>query len=201
MRLLAIPGPFDARALRRKRAADHHRHRSASAGRQGFVRAGNVVSALQTSNVILPAGDAPHRQHRLQRATQLQSGHRARQLRPIQQSRRFGDRAARRRGQSGRRLLAEQRGIVHVNGKRAAFWRVLFKHSDASTLAVVEATRDSIPIIRGLRATGDGSEDRLRSICFCARGRWLPGSGARGRAFVDPGLADDSGVSGGPGAA
>src|SRR5258708_30166146 len=42
--------------------------------------------------------------------------------------------------------FAEQRAIVHVNGKRATYLAIL-KHSDASTLAVVEATRDTLPVI------------------------------------------------------
>ena len=48
---------------------------------------------------------------------------------------------------------AEQRGIVHVNGKRATYLAIL-KHSDASTLAVVEATRDTLPIIKASAPQG-----------------------------------------------
>jgi len=43
--------------------------------------------------------------------------------------------------------FAVQSNIVHVNGKRAAYLAIL-KHSDASTLAVVEATRDVLPLIK-----------------------------------------------------
>ncbi len=42
---------------------------------------------------------------------------------------------------------AVQNNIVHVNGQRAAYLAIL-KHADASTLAVVEATRDILPLIR-----------------------------------------------------
>jgi multidrug efflux pump subunit AcrB len=49
--------------------------------------------------------------------------------------------------------FAEQRGIVHVNGKRATYLAIL-KHSDASTLAVVEAARDTLPIIKASAPQG-----------------------------------------------
>jgi multidrug efflux pump subunit AcrB len=42
---------------------------------------------------------------------------------------------------------AVQNNIVHVNGKRAAYLAIL-KHADASTLAVVEATREALPAIK-----------------------------------------------------
>src|SRR5207302_2455942 len=43
--------------------------------------------------------------------------------------------------------FAEQRAIVHVNGKRATYLAIL-KHSDASTLAVVVATKDTLPVLK-----------------------------------------------------
>lgn len=42
---------------------------------------------------------------------------------------------------------AVQNNVVRVNGKRAAYLAIL-KHADASTLAVVEATRDILPLIK-----------------------------------------------------
>ncbi|HEV8411173.1 MAG TPA: efflux RND transporter permease subunit [Gemmatimonadaceae bacterium] len=43
--------------------------------------------------------------------------------------------------------FADQTNIVRVNGRRAAYLSIL-KKADASTLAVVEATRDLLPLIR-----------------------------------------------------
>ncbi|HEV2495528.1 MAG TPA: efflux RND transporter permease subunit [Terriglobia bacterium] len=43
--------------------------------------------------------------------------------------------------------FAVQNNIVHINGKRAAYLAIL-KHSDASTLAVVDAVRDVLPSIK-----------------------------------------------------
>jgi multidrug efflux pump subunit AcrB len=43
--------------------------------------------------------------------------------------------------------FAVQNNIVHVNGKRAAYPAIL-KHSDPSTLAVIEATRNVLPLIK-----------------------------------------------------
>ncbi|MCE5335687.1 MAG: efflux RND transporter permease subunit [Desulfobacteraceae bacterium] len=49
--------------------------------------------------------------------------------------------------------FAVQNNIVHVNGKRAAYLALL-KHSDASTLAVVEAARDILPSIKEIAPEG-----------------------------------------------
>ena len=48
---------------------------------------------------------------------------------------------------------AVQNNIVHVNGKRATYLAVL-KHSNASTLAVVDATREMIPVIQAVAPQG-----------------------------------------------
>src|SRR2546430_2078647 len=48
---------------------------------------------------------------------------------------------------------AEQSNIVRVNGKRATYLAIL-KHADASTLAVVEATRRAIPAIQAVAPEG-----------------------------------------------
>ena len=51
------PGPLDARAVRRQAAADHGRREPRRArGQRAF--ASDVVTALQSSNVIIPAGTA-----------------------------------------------------------------------------------------------------------------------------------------------
>src|SRR6476659_3551612 len=43
--------------------------------------------------------------------------------------------------------FADQNNIVHVDGRRATYMAIL-KHADASTLAVVEATRNALPLIK-----------------------------------------------------
>lgn len=48
---------------------------------------------------------------------------------------------------------AEQTNIVRVNGRRATYLAIL-KHADASTLAVVDATRDALPQIREVAPQG-----------------------------------------------
>ncbi|HVH10016.1 MAG TPA: efflux RND transporter permease subunit, partial [Gemmatimonadales bacterium] len=48
---------------------------------------------------------------------------------------------------------AEQTNVVRVNGKRATYLAIL-KHADASTLAVVEATREAIPAIEAVAPEG-----------------------------------------------
>ena len=53
---------------------------------------------------------------------------------------------------------AVQNNIVHVDGKRATYLAIL-KHADASTLAVVDATRDMLPQIQA--AAPKGMELRL----------------------------------------
>ncbi len=49
--------------------------------------------------------------------------------------------------------FADQTNIVRVNGRRAAYLSIL-KKADASTLAVVEATRDLLPLIRATAPEG-----------------------------------------------
>src|SRR5438105_5227858 len=95
------------------------------------LSAGDVVSALQSSNVILPAGDA--RIGRTDYIVQLNSSPET-----VAQFSRIpikvvgsapvliGDVA------QVHDSFGEQRGIVHVNGKRATYLAIL-KHSDAST--------------------------------------------------------------------
>ena len=116
------------------------------------LSAGDVVSALQSSNVILPAGDA--RIGGTDYTVQLNSSPDT-----VSQFSRIPIKVV----GSATVLLgdvakvadsyAEQRGIVHVNGKRATYLAIL-KHSDASTLAVVEATRETLPIIKASAPQG-----------------------------------------------
>ena len=116
------------------------------------LSAGDVVNAVQSSNVILPAGDA--RIGNTDYSVQLNSSPDTVPLFsriPIKvvgsATVLLGDVA------KVSDSYAEQRGIVHVNGKRATYLAVL-KHSDASTLAVVEATRDTLPIIKASAPQG-----------------------------------------------
>jgi len=48
---------------------------------------------------------------------------------------------------------AEQTSIVRVNGNRAAYLSIL-RHAEASTLAVVDATREVLPLIREVAPEG-----------------------------------------------
>ena len=64
---------------------------------------------------------------------------------------------------------AVQTNIVRVNGRRATYLAIL-KKADASTLAVVDATREALlPIIRAAAPRGDGAEARLRPVGLRAR--------------------------------
>jgi multidrug efflux pump subunit AcrB len=143
---LSTPAPFGGKE--RQIIIDINPQALAAKG----LSAGDVVSALQTSNVILPAGDA--RIGNTDYSVQLNSS-------PdnVPQFSRIPIKVV----GSATVLLgdvakvsdsfAEQRGIVHVNGKRATYLAIL-KHSDASTLAVVEATRETLPIIKASAPQG-----------------------------------------------
>jgi len=143
---LSTPAPFGGKE--RQVIIDINPQALAAKG----LSAGDVVSALQTSNVILPAGDA--RIGNTDYSVQLNSSPDT-----VPQFSRIPIKVV----GSATVLLgdvakvsdsfAEQRGIVHVNGKRATYLAIL-KHSDASTLAVVEATRDTLPIIKASAPQG-----------------------------------------------
>src|SRR5271165_6925693 len=143
---LSTPAPFGGKE--RQVIIDINPQALAAKG----LSAGDVVSALQTSNVILPAGDA--RIGNTDYSVQLNSSPDT-----VPQFSRIPIKVV----GSATVLLgdvakvsdsfAEQRGIVHVNGKRATYLAIL-KHSDASTLAVVEATRDTLPIIKAAAPQG-----------------------------------------------
>ncbi len=64
--------------------------------------------------------------------------------------------------------FADQTNIVRVNGRRATYLAIL-KHADASTLAVVDAARDVLPQIKATAPERPRAEDRLRSVAVRAR--------------------------------
>jgi len=143
---LSTPAPFGGKE--REIIIDIDPYALAAKG----LSAGDVVSALQASNVILPAGDA--RIGNTDYSVQLNSSPET-----VPQ---FGRIPIKVVGSASVLLgdvakvsdsFAEQRGIVHVNGKRATYLAIL-KHSDASTLAVVEAMRDTLPIIKASAPQG-----------------------------------------------
>jgi multidrug efflux pump subunit AcrB len=112
----------------------------------------DVVNALQTSNVIIPAGTA--RIGRLDYNVLLNSSPRSLEqfesipIKVVGNAPVYvGDVA------KVSDSYAEQVNIVHVNGRRAAYLAIL-KHADASTLAVVDATREALPGIRQVAPKG-----------------------------------------------
>ncbi len=112
----------------------------------------DVVNALQTSNVIVPAGTARlgEREYNVQLNSSPASVERFNALpigvfngAPVT----IGDVA--RVNDS----FAVQNNIVHVNGKRASYLAIL-KHADASTLAVVDAAKEALPEIQAAAPNG-----------------------------------------------
>jgi multidrug efflux pump subunit AcrB len=112
----------------------------------------DVVNALQSSNVIIPAGTA--RIGGLEYNVLLNSSPRV-----IDQ---FNAIPVKVTGSAPVYLgdvarvsdsFAEQSNIVHVNGWRATYLAIL-KHADASTLAVVDATREALPAIKEVAPHG-----------------------------------------------
>ncbi len=110
------------------------------------VSPSDVVNALQNSNVILPAGTARMGDidySVLTNASPQVLDHfntipvKVVNNRPVylQDVARVSD------------SFAEQNNIVRINGKRATYLAIL-KHADASTLAVVEATKEALPLIK-----------------------------------------------------
>ncbi len=111
-----------------------------------------MVNALQSSNVIVPAGTARigEREYNvvLNSSPSLVDRFNALPLgvyngAPVM----LGDVA------HVSDSFAVQTNIVHVNGKRAIYLAIL-KHADASTLAVVDAARDALPQIRAAAPNG-----------------------------------------------
>ena len=87
--------------------------------------------------------------------------------------------------------FAVQNNIVHVDGRRATYLTIL-KHADASSLAVVEATRDMLPEIQKAAPEGvDISLDFDQSVYVRAAIKNVDGgSGDR----VAAGVPDDPDV-------
>jgi multidrug efflux pump subunit AcrB len=112
----------------------------------------DVVNALQASNVIVPAGTARigEREYNVQLNSSPTAVERFNDL-PIGV---FEGRTVT-IGDVGRVTdsYANQSNIVHVNGKRAAYLAIL-KHADASTLAVVDSTRDALPEVQAAAPNG-----------------------------------------------
>src|SRR5579863_8416286 len=121
------------------------------------LSAGSVLAALQNSNVIVPAGTARIGGHEYN--VSLNSSPEA-----VEEFKNIPIGVV-----NGIPVLlgdvgvvsdsyAVQNNIVHVDGKRATYLAIL-KHADASTLAVVDATRDVLPQIQA--AAPKGMELRL----------------------------------------
>jgi len=117
----------------------------------------DIVNALQASNLILPAGTARMggREYTIGMNSSPTSVEQFNQI-PLKvaggQAVLLGDVAKVYDG------YADQTSMVHVNGNRATYLAIL-KHAEASTLAVVDATRDMLPAIKA--AAPEGLEMRL----------------------------------------
>ncbi|MFH1118163.1 MAG: efflux RND transporter permease subunit [Pseudomonadota bacterium] len=151
VRLFTIPGlstppPFGGRM--RQIMVDIDADALASRG----VSPGDVVAALQSSNVILPAGTARigDTEYNVLTNAGVDAVDHFKTIpikvvggRPVF----IGDVA--RVSDS----FAEQTNIVRIDGQRATYLAIL-KHADASTLAVVEATREVLPSIMATAPQG-----------------------------------------------
>jgi multidrug efflux pump subunit AcrB len=151
VRLFTIPGlsspaPFGGKSRQVNVDVDPR----ALAGR-GLSPA-DVVNALQSSNVIVPAGTARIADHEfnvvMNSSPNLVEQFNAIPIKvvggmPVL----VGDVA---RVSDG---FADQTNIVRVNGKRATYMAIL-KHADASTLAVVDAARALLPGIKAVAPDG-----------------------------------------------
>jgi multidrug efflux pump subunit AcrB len=112
----------------------------------------DVVSALQSSNVIVPAGTA--RIGKLEyNVTTNSSPKLVEEFEKIPLK--VVGNAVVYMGDVARVAdsYAEQTNIVRVNGKRATYLAIL-RHADASTLAVVDSTREVLPLIREVAPEG-----------------------------------------------
>ncbi|MBV9827076.1 MAG: efflux RND transporter permease subunit [Alphaproteobacteria bacterium] len=143
---LSTPGPFGGK--QRQINVDVDPGLLAS---KGFSLT-DVVNALQTSNVIVPAGTARigEREYNVQLNSSPSTVDRFNAL-PLG----VFNGAPVTIGDVGHvsDSFATQSSIVHVNGKRAVYLAIL-KHADASTLAVVDAARDALPEIQAAAPSG-----------------------------------------------
>ena len=143
---LSTPGPFGGKQRQINVDLDQSRLQA-----KGFSPV-DVVNALQASNVIIPAGTARigERTYNVQLNSSPSTVDRFNAL-PIG----VFNGAPVTLGDIGHvsDSFATQTNVVHVNGKRAVYLAIL-KHSDASTLAVVDAARDALPEIQAAAPQG-----------------------------------------------
>jgi multidrug efflux pump subunit AcrB len=143
---LSTPGPFGGKQRQINVDVD-----PSLLAAKGFALT-DVVNALQASNVIVPAGAARigDINYNVQLNSSPVSVDRFNELpigvfdgRPVT----IGDVG------HVSDSFATQANIVHVNGKRAVYLAIL-KHADASTLAVVDATRAALPEVQAAAPNG-----------------------------------------------
>jgi multidrug efflux pump subunit AcrB len=143
---LSTPGPFGGKQRQMNVDVD-----PGLLAAKGFSL-NDVVGALQASNVIVPAGTARigGREYNVQLNSSPSAVERFNDL-PIG----VYNGVPVTIGDVGHvsDSFATQANIVHVNGKRAVYLAIL-KHADASTLAVVDATRDALPEIQAAAPNG-----------------------------------------------
>jgi multidrug efflux pump subunit AcrB len=143
---LSTPGPFGGKQRQINVDVD-----PALLSAKGFSL-NDVVTALQSSNVIVPAGTARigGRTYNVQLNSSPATVDRFNAL-PLG----VFDGAPVTIGDVGHvsDSFATQTNIVHVNGKRAVYLAIL-KHADASTLAVVDAARAALPEIQAAAPNG-----------------------------------------------
>jgi multidrug efflux pump subunit AcrB len=143
---LSTPGPFGGKQRQMNVDVD-----PGLLAAKGFSL-NDVVNALQASNVIVPAGTARigGREYNVQLNSSPSAVERFNAL-PIG----VFNGVPVTIGDVGHvsDSFATQANIVHVNGKRAVYLAIL-KHSDASTLAVVDATRAALPEIQAAAPNG-----------------------------------------------
>ena len=116
------------------------------------VAPNDVVQALQASNVIVPAGVARIGDQEYN-VTMNSSPSAVDQFARLPLSTRAGIPVLLGDVATVSDSYATQANMVHVNGKRATYVTIL-RHSTASTLAVVEATRDLLPELRAAAPEG-----------------------------------------------
>src|SRR5882724_6522707 len=148
---LTVPAPFGGRL--RQISVDLNSPLMAAKG----VSPNDVVNALQTSNLLIPAGTARigTTDYNVLMNSSPTLVDQFNQM-PLKVVRGvpvlLGDIAKVADG------FVVQSNMVHVDGRRATYLTIL-KHADASSLAVVEATRDILPEIR--KAAPEGIEINL----------------------------------------
>lgn len=143
---LSTPAPFGGKS--RQIIIDIDPEALASRG----LSPADVVSALQASNVILPAGTAKIGNLEYNVLINSSPG-------LLEEFKRFPIKIV---GNAVVYLgdvsnvsdsFAEQTNIVRVDGRRATYLAIL-KHADASTLAVVNATNEALPLIKAVAPEG-----------------------------------------------